>query len=83
MFLMFLYDMLTYSFAAALDADLISRGERLDCRCSVKGNGGRWGTKVLLGLTETEPGGLESHGPALFSRDLGCGAPQEVTTSSI
>lgn len=36
MFLMFLYDMLTYSFAAALDADLISRGERLDCQ-------GKWG----------------------------------------
>lgn len=62
MFIMFLYDMLTYGFAAELDADLISRGDP-----SVKGNGDRWGTKVLLGLAETESGRQESHGPALFS----------------
>ena len=76
MFIMFLYDMLTEGFAAAVDADLISRGERLGCRCSVKGNGDRRDTKELLVLAETESGGQELRGPALFSRDLSYGAPQ-------
>jgi len=65
-----------------VDADLVSRGEKLDCRCSVKGNGDRWGTKELLGLAETEFGGWELHGPALFSKDLSYGAPQGGQTGS-